>query len=253
MTDAGSSQGQHYDHILDDYDRHYYDSHSLQYREQFILQPLLDGLDLRGKRVADLASGSGETTAYLAKTYPGIEITGFDISARACERFREKTGFPAIQLDLTAGRYEGDPFDAAVIMGGLHHCAANLPHAVGTVATMLRPGAHFLMFEPNRDYVLESARRLWYRWDRYFDAANEMALSHDALIAAAGGAFTLERVRYFGGPAFFLVYNSLVFRIPHWTKRVISPALLRAEGLYNQLPGRAPFASFTARWRRTAA
>jgi SAM-dependent methyltransferase len=250
MTDTGSSQGGHYDHILDDYDRHYYDRHSLEYRETFILQPLLDGLDLRGKRVADLASGSGETTAYLARTFPGIQMTGFDVSPKACQRFRDKTGFPAVEFDLTAGRFDGEPFDAAVIMGGLHHCAANLPHALATVATMLRPGAHFLMFEPNRDYVLESARRLWYRVDRYFDDANEMALSHDALIDAGGGAFACEQVRYFGGPAFFLVYNSLVFRIPHWTKRLISPALLRSERVYNQLPGRAPFASFTARWRR---
>jgi len=249
---ASNNQARHYDDILDDYDRHYYDRHSLEYRERFILQPLLDGLDLRGKRVADLASGSGETSAYLARTFPSIELTGFDVSSEACRRYRAKTGQRALQLDLTNELYAGEPFDAAIIMGGLHHCAADLPHTLAVVATMLRPGGSFLMFEPNRDYMLESARRVWYRWDRYFDAANETALSHDALLKAAVGAFRCDRLRYFGGPAFFLVYNSLVFRIPHRAKSIISRPLLEAEALYNRMPGRSLFASFTARWIRTA-
>lgn len=250
---SASNQARHYDEILEDYDRHYYDSYSRQYRETFILRPLLDGLDLRGKRVAELASGSGETSAYLARAFPGTELTGFDVSAEACRRFREKTGRPAIQLDLTTERYHGDPFDAAVIVGGLHHCAANLPHTLATIAAMLRPGGAFLMTEPNRDYMLESARRVWYRWDRYFDAANEAALSHSDLLEAAGGTFTCDTLRYFGGPAFFIVYNSLIFRLPHWAKGIISPSLLRAETAYNRLPGRLPFASFAARWIRTGA
>ena len=45
MTSA-NSQAQHYDRILDAYDRHYYDQYSLQYRERFILGPLLEGVDL---------------------------------------------------------------------------------------------------------------------------------------------------------------------------------------------------------------
>ena len=248
---AGNNQARHYDAILEDYDRHYYDPYSLQYREKFILQPLLAGLDLHGKRVADLASGSGETSAYLARMFPGIQLLGFDISPEACRRYRARTGRPAKQLDLTKELYQGEPFDAAIIMGGLHHCVANLPHTLAVVASMLRPGGSFLMFEPNRDYVLESVRQVWYRWDRYFDAANETALSHDALLQLAAGSFACERLRYFGGPAFFIVYNSLVFRIPHWTKNIISPGLIGAEALYNRLPGRALFASFTARWTRT--
>lgn len=243
-------QAQHYNAIIDDYDLHYYDQYSLRYRERFILEPLVRGIDLRGKRVADLASGSGETSVYLKREFEGVDLTGFDISPEACRRYREKVGRPAYEIDLTTGFYEGDQFDAAIIMGGLHHCIANLPHALCAIATMLKPGATLLMFEPNRDYVLEALRRLWYKRDRYFDSDSEGALSHGALLEASGGAFVCEHVKYFGGPAFFLVYNSLIFRLPHSAKAIVSPALMAAEALYNQVPVRNLFASFLATWTR---
>jgi hypothetical protein len=135
-------------------------------------------------------------------------------------------------------------------MGGLHHCVSNLPGALDTVAAMLRPGATLLMFEPNRDYLLEFARRLWYRADAYFDAETEAALSHDSLLQQAGPMFAPKKLTYFGGPAFYLVYNSLVFRVPHRLKAAISPPLLAVERAFNSLPGRWPFASFVAQWER---
>ena len=249
---GGNPQADHYDDILDEYDQHYYDQYSLRYREQFILEPLLEGIDLRGKRVADLASGSGETSRFLSRRFPGVECEGFDVSPEACRRYREKTQRPAQEFDLTQGRYEGEPFDAAIIMGGLHHCATDLEGTLTAIARMLRPGGTFLLFEPNRDYMLEALRRVWYRFDRYFDAANEMALSHADLLAAGRGAFECQRVRYFGGPAFFLVYNSLVFRMSGTTKAAIAPGLMRLESAYNQLTPRWLFASFLAQWvRRT--
>jgi SAM-dependent methyltransferase len=252
LPSSSHPQAAHYDDILEDYDRHYYDEHSRAYRERHILTPLLQGLDLGGQRVADLASGSGETSLFLARTFPGVQCTGFDISPEACRRYRERTGRPAREFDLTAGRPAGEPYDAAIIMGGLHHCASDLPAALRTVAAMLRPGGLFLMFEPNREYVLEAARRLWYRMDRYFDAQHEAALAHGALLAAAGGAFECRRLQYFGGPAFFLVYNSLVFRVPHAVKAATAPALLRAEQVYNRVSPKWMCASFLAQWVRRA-
>jgi cyclopropane fatty-acyl-phospholipid synthase-like methyltransferase len=118
-------QAQHHNRILSDYDRHYYDRYSLAYRERFILQPLLEGIDLRGKQVADLASGSGETSLFLLRAYEGIQLTGFDNSPAACRRYREHVGRPGHEIDLTSGIYDGERFDAAVIIGGLHHCVAN--------------------------------------------------------------------------------------------------------------------------------
>jgi SAM-dependent methyltransferase len=245
-----NAQAKHYDEIIDDYDRHYYDPYSLRYRERFILRPLFQDVDLSGKRVADLASGSGETSLFLAQSFERIQLTGFDISPDACSRYREKVGRPAHEIDLTSDHYEGPRFDAAVIMGGLHHCVADLSRTLHTISTMIEPGGTLLLFEPNREYVLEPVRQFWYRRDRYFDAANEAALSHDALLKAGDGAFVCDRLTYFGGPAFFLVYNSLIFRLTPSLKARVSPALLAAEALYNQLPTRWMFASFLAKWTR---
>lgn len=247
---SANPQAAHYDRILSDYDRHYYDVHSTRYRERFILEPLLEGIDLRGQRVADLASGSGHTSAYLLARFPGIEVTGFDVSAEACAGYRRRVGRPSHQFDLTKPQAAPGEFDACIIMGGLHHCVADLETTFANIARMLRPGGRLLMFEPNSQYVLQIARDVWYRFDRYFDEKNERALAHDGILRQARGAFTAERVRYFGGPAFFLVYNSLLFRLPAGVKSATSGLLLGAEALHNRLPGRWLHSSFTAQWRR---
>ena len=251
MAEASDRQAQHYDRILSDYDRHYYDAQSTAYRERFIIGPLVEGLDLNGLEVADLACGSGETSLSLRRRFPAIRTTGFDISPRACETYQAKVERPCQVLDLTQPQDGLEPrFDAAIVMGGLHHCVADLDRTFSNIAALLKPAAPLMFFEPNRDYFLQFARDLWYRVDGYFDAATEDGLAHGDLLRRAGAAFTPERVRYFGGPAFFLIYNSLVFRIPHGLKRAIAPPLMAMEAGFNALPGKQLFSSFTARWRR---
>jgi len=250
MAETSDRQAGHYDRILPDYDRHYYDRRSTEYRERFIIDPLVAGLDLRGKRVADLACGSGETSLSLRRRFPGVALTGFDISPEAARKYEARVERPCHPLDLTKPHQTDEIFDAAIIMGGLHHCIADLATTLGNIAGMLKPGAPFLLFEPNREYFLQFARDIWYRADHYFDAATEDGLAHGALLNSANGAFHPEQVRYFGGPAFFLVYNSLVFRMPHRVKRVVAPPLMALEAGFNQLPGKRLFSSFTARWRR---
>jgi SAM-dependent methyltransferase len=251
MDLASARQAAHYDRILSDYDRHYYDPLSLEYRDRFILGPLLEGIDLSGLRVADLGCGSGETSLSIIARFPDVEVAGFDISPEACRRYREKVGRDCCELDLTRGYYSVETFDAAIIMGGLHHCVSDIPSALATAAGMLKPGGLLVMFEPNRDYALEFMRRLWSRLDHYFDAETEAALSHDVLLRQAGGAFEARKVIYFGGPAFYLVYNSLVFRLPISVKSLLGRPLLTIERIFNKLPGRWPFASFLAQWART--
>ena len=249
-TPVINPQAAHYDRILSDYDRHYYDRYSTEYRERFILEPLLAGVDLGGLKVADLASGSGHTSLYLAGRYPGIQVTGFDVSAEACAGYRKRVGRPSWQFDLTQPQAVAEQYDACIIMGGLHHCVANLPVTFANIHRMLKPGGLLLMFEPNRQYVLQAARDLWYRADKYFDAANEQALAHTDLVRLAGAGFQAENLRYFGGPAFFLVYNSLLFRMPAGLKAGSSRLFLGLEAWHNHLPGRWLHSSFTARWRR---
>jgi hypothetical protein len=117
---------------------------------------------------------------------------------------------------------------------------------------MLKPGGSLLMFEPNADYFLQFARRIWYKVDGYFESDTEGALSHARLLELARDRFACEFVKYLGGPAFFLVYNSLVFRVPLSSKQMIAPVLMTIERAYNRIPGRWPHSSFLARWMRLA-
>ena len=251
MNDLKSNrQAEQYDRIISDYDQHYYDEQSLSYRRRFILDPMVSGLDLNGMRVADLASGSGHTSLYLKQRFPDVAVEGFDISPEAVRRYEALTHAPGHVLDLTKPVQEAQRFDAAVIMGGLHHCVVDLPTTLANVTRMLVPGGKLMMFEPNADYILEFARKLWYRADHYFDDKTERALSHRELLSLGSGDFACDKVKYFGGPAFFLVYNSLVFRLPRRAKQIMSPPLMALERAYDCLPGSWPFASFIARWTK---
>jgi SAM-dependent methyltransferase len=245
-----TSQKQHIESIIREYEVHAIDTWSQKYRDEFVLGPLWRGLSFSGMRVADLACGSGYNSEALLKCFPTAEPFGFDIAPSACEAYHARTGFPARECDLTAPMEATAEFDAAIVIGGLHHCVANLGQALRNIASLLKPGGIFMMMEPNRGYFLETARNFWYRHDRLFDAKNEHALAHDEILALASDAFALKDVKYFGGPAFFGVYNSLVLRIPMKMKPIISPPLMIAERGWNAMPGTRMHNAFLARWIR---
>ena len=247
---SSSLQRDHYNAIHDDYDAHYGDESSLEYRRRFFLDPLLRGIDLNGLDVADLAAGSGYTTRELLARFPRVRPVGFDISDEACRAYAAATGCPAHRLDLTRQVPVDRHFDAAIVIGGLHHCVNDLDKVIGNVASLLRPGGLFLMVEPNRECWLEPLRRAWYRRDRYFEASTEAALSHDAMLRSANRVFEGVSVTYGGGPAYFLICNSLVLRVPKRLKPVIDGPLLSLERVFNALPGKTPFPFFVAQWRR---
>jgi SAM-dependent methyltransferase len=247
---AALRQKQHYEAIHDDYERHYYDPSSMIFRNRFIYDVLFDAIDLNGKVVADLAAGSGHNSLGVLQRFPRATVFGLDISSRACESYQANTGSKAYQLDLMSGKDPGLNADVAMIIGGLHHCSTNLPGVFRTLSHLIRPGGHLLMFEPNRHYFLEGARRAWYRLDRYFDADTEAALSHESIAELASSYFSPQSCRYMGGPAYFLIYNSLLFRVPPGVKRVFAEPLFMSERLYNLLPGRWWFPYFIAKWVR---
>ena len=247
---SSSVQRDHYNAIHDEYDAHYGDESSLEYRRRFFLDPLLEGLDLGGLDVADLAAGSGYTTKELLARYPSVKPVGFDISDEACRAYEAATGCPAHRIDLTRDVQLDRRFDVAIVIGGLHHCVSGLDKVLQNVGGLLKPGGLFLMVEPNRDCWLEPLRRAWYRRDKYFEASTEAALSHDAILRSADRLFEGMSVTYAGGPAYFLICNSLVLRVPRNLKPVMDRPLLQLERWFNALPGRAPFPFFIARWRR---
>src|ERR1700730_3387145 len=142
-------QRQHYDTIHKDYTDHYFDESSLEYRRRFILPRLIGGFDLNGIRVADLACGSGHNSLLLKEMFPKIKLEGFDISETACTDYRVNVGALAHRVDLTAETENLRIFDAAVVVGGLHHCVSGLTAAIHNIASMLRPGGLLFLVEPN--------------------------------------------------------------------------------------------------------
>ena len=243
-------QKAHYEHLHDVYEAHYYDTYSLRYREQFILAPLLAGIDLNDRDVIDVASGSGHNTLLIRRRFPSLRPVGLDISDSACAAYRRVTGGEAIQGDLTRPLHHPRPFDAAISIGGLHHCVVNLPQAIDNLARLVKPQGVLLMMEPSVDGVGERWRNGWYRHDRYFDGQTEHALSHDELLQLTDGRFRPEVVRYIGGPAYFLILNSLILRVPLGAKRVVAAATWPLERAFNTLNSRGMAAAFIARWRR---
>ena len=86
--------------------------------------------------MGDAASGSGHNSVALLKRFPKAVVTGFDISSSACEAYRHNVGRPGIQADLTKPLDHPGRFDAAMVVGGLHHCVVDLPAAVDNLANM---------------------------------------------------------------------------------------------------------------------
>lgn len=249
---AENPQKQHYESIHDAY-REYYDAESMRYRERFMYGPLLDDLDLDDKDVADLCCGSGATSLYILRRFPRARTCGFDISSRACLEYREKLGQPAFETDLTRSVPVDRKFDVAIVIGGIHHCVADLPATLRNIANLLKPGGLLLMKEPSDEGLFAGMRRVWYRFDHYFQADTERALVHRELLAMAARDFSLVDVRHLGGPGYFLVFNSMILRLPRAVKKALASPLLALDALYNRLPGRFFYPYFVARWRRTAA
>lgn len=246
-----NAQAAHYHKIHDAYEAHYYDAPSMAYRDRFIYQPLFRALQLNDASLADLACGSGHNSLAVRRYFPTARVTGYDISESACRDYRLRTGAEAHQVDLTRPVAAAGVHDVALVIGGLHHCIADMPATLQNIARMVRPGGHFLMMEPNDQFFLSAVRRIWYKQDKWFEANTEAALKHDDLAALAAPYFVPERVSFIGGPAFYLILNSLVTRVPLKLKPGLSKLLFPVETAYNWLPGRAPFAVFLADWRRT--
>lgn len=213
---------------------------------------MLQGLDLNGVSVAELASGNGANSLALLQRFPDVRVTGFDISPAACAAYAETVGRPAYEVDLTQP-WTGprEKFDVALIVGGLHHCVRDIDCTLNNISELLKPGGLLLMCEPSSQFLFEGLRKIWYSKDRYFDSENEAAIEHDRLLANTGGAFEALSTTYFGGPAYFLIQNSMVLRVPLGLKRSLAAPLMLIESAYQKLPGRAPFAAFSARWRKT--
>ena len=150
-------QAEHYDQILADYERHYYDESSMRYRDRYIYSRLFAGLDLSGKRVIELACGSGFNTQALLRRFPDVDVIGLDISPLSCDAYKANTGRASYAFDLTCSEqsFWPEPADYAFVVGGLHHCVRDLSATFVCLSRLIKPGGALLMVEPNAAFFSE--------------------------------------------------------------------------------------------------
>lgn len=242
-------QQDHYDQIADQYEAHYSDPCSLEYRRKFIYEPMFEGIDLSGLRVLDAMCGSGQTTEYLLSR--GALVTGLDLSNEVMSSFKSRwANCDAIQRSLLDSGLPCVYFDCVAIVGGLHHIHPNVSAALHEINRILKPGGYLCFMEPHSGSLPDVIRRIWYKRDRFF-SANEASISVEFFAREFTTQFKSNKLSYLGNIAFLFVLNSLIFRIPLRAKRFYSPVLIRLESLINKLQGKLTSCFVVARWQKT--
>jgi SAM-dependent methyltransferase len=244
------AQQEHYDLIAPEYEAHYSDAASLEYRRRFIYEPMFDGLDLSEKNVLDAMCGSGQTTNYLMTR--GARVTGLDLSHNVIAQFRAQwPNCNAVERSILESGFQDNSFDCISIVGGLHHMHPHLNQTVREIHRILKPGGHFCFMEPHAGSLPNLIRRVWYKHDRFF-ADNEAAIDLNSMKTEFGSQFNFNTVSYRGNVAFLLVLNSLIFRIPLGLKPHYSPLLMSVEATLSKVQGKLNSCFAVGQWQKKA-
>jgi SAM-dependent methyltransferase len=241
-------QRKHYDSITDDYDIHYSDPCSREYRRRFIYEPMFAGIDLSRLKVLDAMCGSGQTTEYLLTQ--GARVTGLDISTQETRKYKSR--WPECHVrcgSMLDSKLQNDSFDCVAIVGGLHHIHPHLNLAIREVHRVLKRGGYFCFMEPHTGSLPDLIRRVWYKHDRLF-SDNEAAIDLGAVRREFARDFDFNYTWYGGNVAFLLVLNSLIFRIPARAKPLYSPALMIGEAFINKFQSKLTSCFALARWQK---
>jgi SAM-dependent methyltransferase len=251
QAQLGASERQqqaHYDEIAADYETHYSDEWSVEYRRRFIYKPMFAGLDLSRMRVLDAMCGSGQTTNYLLAH--GAKVTGLDISNEVLDTFQARWARASVvKRSLIDSGLPDNSFDCVAVVGGMHHIHPNFKAAVREIHRVLKPGGYFCFMEPHTGSLPDVIRRIWYRFDRFF-SDNEAAIDIELMQKDFAGCFELRKVNYLGNFAFLLVLNSLIFRIPPTSKKLFAPLLMKLEPWVNKLQTKLTSCFVVTQWQK---
>lgn len=242
-------QNEHFDSINEIYKSHYYDEYALKYRRDYIYKPMFSGWDFNNCLAAELACGSGYNSREFLSLFQGVEIEGYDISAKACQDYLKLVHQPCHCIDLKSTKLPKEKYQLVFVIGGLHHCHDELGFVLENVARSLQKNGIFIMVEPNSRYILECLRMLWYLFDGYIDP-NESSIDYFRLYTAGKKWFKQIKIRYMGGLAYFFILNSLYFRLPFFIKKNCAPLLFKLEDLNGKLKINALFPVFIAHWQK---
>jgi 2-polyprenyl-3-methyl-5-hydroxy-6-metoxy-1,4-benzoquinol methylase len=254
--DENNLQRSHFNKLAKTYEYHYSDVLTKKYRHEIFLKKLLKDYDLNFKKVLDIGCGTGEISTYLSEIYPYSEISGADISDEVIKIYNKKFrggGVLSYRLNVVKDIIYQKKFDYIIASGLLHHVYKDLEKVFINISQMLEDNGKFIFIDPNSDYILEPLRKLWYRLDnKLFDNVNESALSYKNLLTInqkLGTGFKERKIFYFGGPGFFLINNSMIFRLNKKIKAFLFVPLLNLDKLFSFLP-KYFLAAFGAVWEK---
>lgn len=120
--------------------------------------------ELAPRRLLDVATGSGDLAAEIARKCPNIEMTGVDFSAPMLEYARQRR-VPRLQLleaDAMHLPFPDGAYDVVTIAFGLRNMAS-WPEAVREMARVTRPGGSLFVldFSLPRPGILRAPYRLY--------------------------------------------------------------------------------------------
>jgi SAM-dependent methyltransferase len=247
MTSSASLQKEHYKKdFFEEYEKHYDDPCSRRYRNEVVYEPLFAGQRFAGTDVLEAMCGNGQATSFLLQR--GARVTGLDVSDAAIASFEKR--WPearGVCASITESGFANESFDAAVVIGGLHHLHPNLEDGVREIGRILRPGGRFYFVEPHSGSFLDLARKFWYARDGYF-ASNEASIDTAALQRQVADLFTVEREVHFGTVAWLLVLQSMIFRIPVGLKPFYTAPMMALERMLKPVTTKASSCVVSGVW-----
>lgn len=111
---------------------------------------VLEGVDLRGRRVLDIGCGAGGITAMLAYAYGASQVVGIDVEAPACAAAREMARRKGVEARVEIRQVEPGPlpfddavFDVVFSKDSIVHIA-DKERLAADVFRVLRPGGTFV-------------------------------------------------------------------------------------------------------------
>ncbi|HXI24106.1 MAG TPA: class I SAM-dependent methyltransferase [Pyrinomonadaceae bacterium] len=238
----------HFESIGAQYQAHYGDAYSQEYRMRFIYEPMSTGIDLSSRRVLEAMSGDGQATGFLLSR--GGKVTGLDISASQIEAFKKR--WPTCDARCASifdTRLTASSFDCVFIVGGLHHLHPRVNDALREIHRLLAPNGYLAFAEPHRGSIFDIARRFWYKHDSLF-APNEASVDLNDIEQHASSMFEFKKRIFLGNAAYLFVLNSMVFRLPVKLKRFYAAPVMALEKVVNRFQGPRSSCFVICQWRK---
>ncbi len=166
-------------------------------------------------RILDYGCGTGDTTAFLAETFPQADVIGFDPAEGAIRDARSHHGSDRVHFEFGAELPAGERFDLCYVNGVFHHIEPSKRGAVvRRIHDSLCVGGHFALMENNPWNI--GARIIMSRIEFDRDAIPLSPREAERLLR--DGGFECGKVRslfFFPGPlAIFRFLEPSLARLP---------------------------------------